>query len=63
MVCDCRILFICAPVFDCYVGYRHNVLGLGNLILCYHGDVLYRIVKLYGWIEQYGKCSYIISWF
>ena len=20
-------------------------------------------LKLYGWYEQYGKCSYIISWF
>ena len=50
-------------MFDYYVGYLHNVVALGHLILCNHGNVLYRIVKLYGWNEQYGKCMYIISGF
>ena len=30
---------------------RHNVVALGNLILCNHGNVLYRIVKPF-WLES-----------
>ena len=48
-------------VFYYYVGYRHNVVALSNCILCNNGNVLERILKLYGWNEQYGEPSYIIS--